>query len=53
MAFNVGDIVKKNGGVQKYKIIDVLEDSKYECAYEPNICLPVKFKFKEADIVLV
>lgn len=52
MAFNVGDIVKKTDGTQKYKVVAVLADSKYECQYEPNTAPSVKFTFKEADLVL-
>jgi NADPH-dependent curcumin reductase CurA len=47
MAFQVGDIVKKIAGFQKYKIVEVLENSKYKCQQEPQTA---KFYlvFKEA-----
>ena len=53
MAFNVGDIVKKIGGSQKYKVSEVLAGSKYRCKFEPSTNNTVTFVFKEADLVLV
>lgn len=52
MAFQVDDIVKKTGGSQKYKVSEVLPESKYECVYEPLINPNIKFTFKEADLEL-
>jgi len=52
MAFNVGDIVKKTTGTQKYKVKEVVPDSKYKCVYEPAIAPIVTFTFKEADLEL-
>ena len=51
MAFVVGDVVKKVGGSQKYKIVEVKENSKYDCNLEPKIN-PVILTFKEADLEL-
>ena len=52
MAFNIGDIVKKVSGVQKFIVKVVLPDSKYQCTYYPETAPGVKFTFKEADLVL-
>ena len=52
MAFNVGDIVKKVGGTQKYQVIEVLADSKYKCKLYPRMSESVIFTFAEADLVL-
>ena len=53
MAFNVDDIVKKINGSQKYKVDEVLENSKYKCELSPNTSPSVRFVFKEADLELV
>lgn len=53
MAFNVGDIVRKVGGSQKYKVTEVLTGSKYKCKFEPPMNETVTFVFKETDLVLV
>jgi len=52
MAFNVNDIVKKTTGSQRYIIVTILSDSKYECKLYPQHS-SVKFTFNEADLVLV
>ena len=36
MSFNVGDIVRKIGKTQKYKIIEVLPNNEYKVCFEPN-----------------
>jgi len=53
MAFEVDDIVKKATGSQRYKVKEVLPESKYKCQYEPLIAPHVKFVFDEADLELV
>ena len=45
MAFNVDDIVRKTNGTQKYKVVTVLADSKYECKYKVGT-QKVSFVFK-------
>jgi len=50
MAFNVDDIVRKTNGTQKYKVVTVLADSKYECKYKVGT-QKVSFVFKEEDLV--
>jgi len=52
MAFSVGDIVKKIDGSQKYKVVDVLPDSKYKCIFEPKTSSTVSFVFKESVLQL-
>jgi len=50
--FQVGDIVKKKTGVQKYKVVEVLENQKYMCINEPEFSPNVKFVFKGIDLEL-
>ena len=50
--FHIGDIVKKINGTQKYKVIEVLPDSKYKCVFHPNINSVVSFIFKEGVLEL-
>jgi len=52
MAFSVGDIVKKISGEQKYKVTEVLPNSKYQCQLEPEFSSYVRFRFKETDLEL-
>ena len=52
MAFNVGDVVRKVSGIQKYQVVEVLDGSKYKCKYYPNAG-SASFVFKEADLVIV
>ena len=53
MAFQVDDIVKKTDGTQSYKVLEVLDGSKYKCCLEPNTCTNLKYTFKESDLELV
>jgi NADPH-dependent curcumin reductase CurA len=51
MSFNVGDIVRKIGKTQKYKIIEIIgEDCKVH--YEPNTAPDVILKFHQKDLEL-
>jgi len=54
MAFEVGDVVKKIGGTQKFEVVEVLEDSKYKCKYYPRppYSETVFFTYKESEIEL-
>ena len=51
MAFNVGDIVRKNGTVQKYKVLEVV-GSEYKVQYEPLTAVDVILEFKESVLEL-
>jgi len=53
MAFNVGDIVRRKTHIQKFKVKTVLQNSEYECNYEPNTAPDVVLVFKETDLELV
>jgi len=51
--FQVDDVVRKSGGQQKYKIVEVLPlvvTQKYLCKFEPEMASYVKFTFKETDL---
>ena len=52
MAFHVDDIVKKIGGNQKYKVVEVLADSRYKCKLEPPISSIMTLVFKESELEL-
>lgn len=52
MAFNVGDIVKKVGGQQRYEVVTVLTGAKYECKLNPETVHGVKFTFQEENLEL-
>lgn len=51
MAFNVGDIVKKITGTQKYKVIETASP-KYVCKLYPLINPNLKFTFDESQLEL-
>lgn len=50
MAFNVGDVVKKTDGTQKYKVTEVLAESKYQVQLEPLVNKTLRFTFKESEL---
>jgi hypothetical protein len=52
MAFQVNDIVKKINGFQKYKVVEVLENSKYKCELKPKTT-NIYLVFKEAVLIKV
>ena len=54
MAFNVGDIVKKINGSQKYEVMIVLPEKKYNCKYSPRppYSETAEFVFKEDNLKL-
>jgi len=52
MAIEVGDIVRKTTGTQKYKVVEK-NDTKCKCILEPNTCPMTKFTFDESDLVKV
>ena len=55
--YDVDDIVRKIGGTQKYKVVEVSElittEQKYVCVFEPPMAMNVQMKFKESDIEAV
>lgn len=53
MAFNVGDVVRKIGHVQKYKVNEVAAASEYKVKYEPNTAPDVVLTFHENQLELV
>jgi hypothetical protein len=52
MSFNVGDVVRKVGHTQIYKVKETLQNSKYKVNYEPLTNPDVELVFKEADLEL-
>lgn len=52
MAFNVGDIVRKIGKIQKYKVNEV-NVPEYKVKYEPNTAPDVTLTFHENELELV
>jgi len=55
MAFQVGDIVKKITGIQKFEVMEVLAGSKYKCKYYPRPPYndKISFEYAESDLELV
>ena len=53
MSFNVGDIVKKTSGTQKYKVDEIMVNDRYKVCYEPNTAPSVTLVFKGSDLELV
>lgn len=51
--FNVGDIVTKSNGTQKYKVVKVLENDKYEVQLYPFINDDLTLVFSGSNLVLV
>jgi hypothetical protein len=51
MAFNVGDIVRKIGKTQKYKVKEVV-GVEYKVQYEPLTAPDVVLEFKESELEL-